>query len=283
MNNNAQHFGTSDKRNAPLLHFIDIHKSFQAKGKTTPILSGIDFTVGEHDIVAILGQSGCGKSTLLRLAAGLDKQYSGQILVDGQPIAGTGSERGIVFQEARLFPWLTTEKNIALGLARLDLDPTERDRRVAEQIDRVGLKGFEHALPHQLSGGMAQRAALARGLVAHPRILLLDEPFSALDATTKTQMQAQLLHVQALIGVTTLIVTHDVEEALLLADKVIVLSSRPGTIREQVAIDLARPRDRNAPAFRALREHLLLSLGDPAPGTTPNALAPNDIGTHIAA
>ncbi|HSC83907.1 MAG TPA: ABC transporter ATP-binding protein, partial [Pseudomonas sp.] len=191
--------------------------SFSAVSKHFAELEAIrefNLDIREGESIAILGSSGCGKSTLLRLLVGLDRQFQGQIRVDGQAIDGIGSERGIVFQEHRLFPWLTVEQNINLGLVNEGLTQAERFRRIEEFIQLVGLDGFQRAYPHQLSGGMAQRVAIARGLVASPRILLLDEPFGALDALTRQQMQDELLAIRKRAGITSLLVTHDVEEAI---------------------------------------------------------------------
>lgn len=238
-----------------------VSKRFQVAGHTRVILADLDFDIRRKEFVAILGESGCGKSTLLRLLCGLDSAYDGQILVDGVAPKIGNDEAGVVFQDPRLFPWLTVEQNIALGLARFRLERAEIQQRVNEHIALVGLAGFEHALPHQLSGGMAQRAALARAIVARPAFLLLDEPFSALDALTRSQMHDQLLRIRAAADLTMLLVTHDVEEAVYLADRVVVMAPRPGPLRATVGIDLTYPRNRADKAFQHEREHLHALLG----------------------
>jgi ABC-type nitrate/sulfonate/bicarbonate transport system ATPase subunit len=248
-------------------HFVRLQavsKRYRVAGRDLPILADFSLDVRRHEFIAIVGESGCGKSTLLRLLIGLDDVYDGRILVDGVAPRIGNDEAAIVFQDPRLFPWLTVEQNVALGLARFGLDRAEVARRVQEHIALVGLSGFEPALPHQLSGGMAQRVALARSIVAHPGFLLLDEPFSALDATTRSLMHDQLLRVRDATDLTMLLVTHDVEEAVYLADRVVVMAPRPGRIREIVDIDLPRPRVRGDAAFQRERErlHALLRNGD---------------------
>lgn len=240
----------------PLVSFAGVGKRF---GELQAI-SDFNLDIREGESIAILGSSGCGKSTLLRLLIGLDREFDGRIEVAGKPVQGIGSERGIVFQEHRLFPWLSVEQNIALGLVNEGLTQAERFRRVDEFIHLVGLNGFQRAYPHQLSGGMAQRVAIARGLVASPRILLLDEPFGALDALTRQQMQDELLAIRKRAGITSLLVTHDVEEAIFLADRVVVLAPRPGRIKRIVPIDLPHPRDRAGYDFHQLRAELLYEL-----------------------
>jgi ABC-type nitrate/sulfonate/bicarbonate transport system ATPase subunit len=237
-----------------------IHKTFQVDGQPLEVLIDINLDVRAGEFVCLVGASGCGKSTILRMIGGLETPTAGAVLIDGKPVSGPGLDRGIVFQEHRLFPWLTVEQNILLGLDALNLDPAEKRRRVGEHIVLVGLTGFEKAYPGQLSGGMAQRAAIARGLVAKPAILLLDEPLGALDALTRTYLQEELLRIWRQETITTLMVTHDVEEALYLADRVIVLDRRPGRIRRIVDVDIARPRRRGDPIFGSLKETVLGEL-----------------------
>jgi sulfonate transport system ATP-binding protein len=245
----------------PIVEFESVGKTFHVAGETFEAIRDFDLRIEPHEFIAIVGASGCGKSTLLRLLAGLDVEHRGEIRIDGRPRAGIGADRGIVFQEPRLFPWLTVEQNIGLGLASERLDAEERRRRIAEYIRLVQLEGFEHALPHQLSGGMAQRVAIARGLVASPRILMLDEPFSALDAQTRQQMQNELLAIRERERITMLLVTHDVEEAVFLADRIVVMQPKPGRIRRIVSVELTRPRDRSSFQFHQLRQHLIDELG----------------------
>jgi sulfonate transport system ATP-binding protein len=245
----------------PIVEFERVGKTFRVAGEHLEVIRDFDLRIEPQEFIAIVGASGCGKSTLLRLLAGLDLEHSGEIRVDGRPRTGIGADRGIVFQEPRLFPWLTVAQNVGLGLASERLTAEERARRVAEYIRLVHLDGFENALPHQLSGGMAQRVAIARGLVASPRILLLDEPFSALDAQTRQQMQNELLAIRERERITMLLVTHDVEEAVFLADHIVVLQPRPGRIRRVVSVNLPRPRDRASFEFHRLRQQLIEELG----------------------
>ncbi|WDY57826.1 ABC transporter ATP-binding protein [Pseudomonas sp. PSKL.D1] len=254
-----------------LVSFENVGKTFSVDGQAFEALRGFDLSINQGEFIAIVGASGCGKSTLLRLLVGLDTDYSGTIKVDGQPVTGIGGERGIVFQEHRLFPWLTVEQNIALGLVNEPLTQGERARRVHEYVQLVGLVGFESAYPHQLSGGMAQRVAIARGLVASPRILLLDEPFGALDALTRQQLQDELLAIRERAGITTLLVTHDAEEATYLADRVVVLEPRPGRIKSVVEIDLPHPRRRTGVALHGLRERVLQQITGEQPHLKPQA------------
>jgi sulfonate transport system ATP-binding protein len=229
----------------------------QARGGELQVLEGIDLHVPAGTFVSIVGASGCGKSTLLRLVLGLDAQYEGQILLGGERISGTGRERGIVFQDHRLFPWLTVEQNIAVALRNAPLSRKEKSDLVAEHVALVGLNGFEQSWPHQLSGGMAQRVAIARGLVNRPRVLLLDEPFGALDALTRSRLQNELQRIWQKERITMLLVTHDVEEAVFLGDRVVVMQPDPGRIRRTVQVDLPRPRNRSDPRFIRLRDDVL--------------------------
>ncbi len=251
---------TAPATGTPLVSFRQVRKHFAVDGRRLEAIQQFDLEIGEGEFIAIVGASGCGKSTLLRLLIGLDRDYDGEIRVDGRPIAGIGGERGIVFQEHRLFPWLTVQQNVALGLVNEALGETDKAARIDEYIRLVGLHGFERAYPHQLSGGMAQRVAIARGLVASPRLLLLDEPFSALDALTRQQLQEELLAIRRRTRITTLLVTHDVEEALYLADRVVVMEPRPGRIRRVVEVGLAHPRERGGFDFLRQREALLHEL-----------------------
>jgi sulfonate transport system ATP-binding protein len=253
-----------------------VRKAFELNGERLTALDAFNLEIDDGEFVAIVGGSGCGKSTLLRLLVGLDRDFQGEILIDGRPFAGIGSDRGIVFQEHRLFPWLTVEQNIALGLINDGLSKAELDASVADHIALVGLRGFEKALPHQLSGGMAQRVAIARGLVASSRILMLDEPFAALDALTRHQMEDELHRIGAARRVTTILVTHDVEEAIYLSDRVVVMTPRPGTIKAVVDVALERPRDRTAAPFLELRKSILrfLTADDEAPQAAPRDRVP---------
>ena len=240
--------------NREYIQVENVSKSFDQKGEHLQVLRNISFTVKKGDIVCIVGASGCGKSTLLRALAGLDPDHEGSVKIDGQEITKPAKERGMVFQEHRLFPWLTVEQNV--GYALNGKDKAEKKALIKEYICLVGLSGFEKAYPKQLSGGMAQRAGIARALVNRPSVLLLDEPFGALDTFTKIQMQKELKRIQRQAGTTMLLVTHDIEEAVYLADKVIVLSARPGQIRKIVSVDLPNPRNRNSYEFLEIRKSI---------------------------
>jgi len=219
------------------------------------VLTGVDLTVQPGEFISIVGASGCGKSTLLRLIGGLEQVSEGRILFDETPIQKPGLDRGMVFQESRLFPWFTVEENIAFG-CRKNLVESEKQQIVQDHIKLVGLLGFEKAYPHQLSGGMQQRTAIARALVSRPQILLLDEPFGALDALTRIQMQQEILNIWQKEKITVILVTHDIDEAVFLGDRVLVMSNRPGTFKKTLSVPLARPRDRNSAAFLALRKKI---------------------------
>jgi sulfonate transport system ATP-binding protein len=242
-------------------------RTFRHAGGEVRALEEVSFTLRDGEFLAVLGASGCGKSTLLRVLAGLDTEYDGRVTLGGAPVRGPGLDRGIVFQEHRLFPWLTVEENVAFGLAAEA--PAERRRAVAEHLSLVGLDGFERAYPHQLSGGMAQRVAIARALVNRPRVLLLDEPFGALDAFTRMQLQEELLRIWQAERTTVVLVTHDIDEALYLGDRVAILSARPGRLRALVDVPFARPRDRVDPELGRLRTAVFREL-------FPRAAPPED-------
>ena len=231
-------------------------------GKTYPngvhALEGISLSVALGEIVAVVGGSGCGKSTMLRAIAGLDNPSRGRVSLDGVTVTAPHEKIGIIFQEPRLLPWLTVAGNIAFGIEHLPRP--ERDRRIATALARVGLADKANAWPRELSGGQAQRVAIARALVPRPEVLLLDEPFSALDAFTRADLQDQLLALWADSRPTLILVTHDVDEAITLADRVMVMRPRPGRIFEEIKGTLPRPRDRRSEAFDAVRREVLDSL-----------------------
>lgn len=234
--------------NTPLVSFQQVRKSWQ---QVTAVQNfNLDIAAGE--LVALVGSSGCGKSTLLRMLVGLEPTTQGEIRVNDERVCGVGKARGMVFQEPRLFPWLRVIDNVMLGLADEKLSRAARRQRAEEMLARVQLAEFANVLPAQLSGGMAQRVAIARGLVARPQILMLDEPFGALDALTRHTLQQELLHLHQREGTTTLLVTHDVEEAVALADRIVVLSPRPGRIRDVISLALPHPRQRDDVAFTAV-------------------------------
>lgn len=237
-----------------------LSKTYALKGKPMQVLKDIELNIRPGEFVSIVGASGCGKSTLLRLIVGLDQDYQGQILLDQQPVHGPGLERGIVFQDHRLFPWMTLQQNIALALKNHAMPAAQKDRLVAEHIELVGLGGYEKAYPHQLSGGMAQRAAIARALVNKPKVLLLDEPLGALDALTRVRLQQELQRIWVQERCTVIMVTHDIEEALYLGDRVIVMDAHPGRIREDLRIDLPHPRERDSALLHDYKQRLLGEL-----------------------
>lgn len=246
--------------NAATLDIKELSKQYEVKDKVLPVLEDVSLTIKPGEFVSIVGSSGCGKSTLLRLIVGLEENYQGNILLNGSRIAGTSLQRGIVFQEHRLFPWLTVEKNVGLGLLNSDIPAAEKKKLIQEHIELVGLNGFEKAYPYQLSGGMSQRVAIARALVNRPEILLLDEPFGALDALTRSHLQQELQHIWQKEGITMILVTHDVEEAVYLGDRVVIMEPRPGRIKKIVDIDLPHPRDRNSFAFSSCAKVSCVSL-----------------------
>ncbi|WP_035057598.1 ABC transporter ATP-binding protein [Andreprevotia chitinilytica] len=247
---------------AGTLEINNLSKQYQVKGEALPVLENISLSIKPGEFVSIVGSSGCGKSTLLRLVIGLEHDYKGEILLDGKKIVGTSLDRGIVFQEHRLFPWLTVEQNVGIGLLNAGLSTAQKNKSVQEHIELVGLKGFETAYPYQLSGGMSQRVAIARALVNRPEVLLLDEPFGALDALTRTHLQQELQRIWEAEGITAILVTHDVEEAVYLSDRVVVMQPRPGRIKRIVDVPLARPRDRGSFAFSQIKDDVLSEFSD---------------------
>jgi NitT/TauT family transport system ATP-binding protein len=248
---------------APAGMTLDIRavgQSFELDGQPLPVLDEVSFRVDAGEFVALIGPSGCGKSSLLRLVAGLDRPTGGVIVADDQLVIGPDPSRILMFQDPTLFPWRTVRENVALGPEARGLLASRR-QAVDEALRLVGLAGFAGALPHQLSGGMAQRAALARALVNQPRLLILDEPLGKLDSLTRLAMQTELVRIWQQSGITTMLVTHDIEEALYLAQRVLVFSERPGRIKAEVVVDRPYPRHRGDPHLADLRHHLLQVLG----------------------
>jgi NitT/TauT family transport system ATP-binding protein len=228
-------------------------------GQQTQALLPVDFDVHENDFVTVLGPSGCGKSTLLRIVAGLDYPSTGRVLLDGQPVEGPGADRGMVFQSYTLFPWLTVEQNIRFGLRERRMPEAQQKERSDFFIAKVGLRGFENHFPKQLSGGMQQRTAIARALANDPKILLLDEPFGALDNQTRVLMQELLLGIWESARKTVLFVTHDIDEAIFMANRVAVFSARPGRIKTELSVDFPHPRHytiKTSPEFMELKARL---------------------------
>jgi ABC-type nitrate/sulfonate/bicarbonate transport system ATPase subunit len=228
-------------------------------GREVQALAAVTLTIGAGEMVSLVGPSGCGKSTLLRLFAGLDHPSSGQLWAGNELIAGPSAHRGLVFQDPNLFPWLSIRRNIESGLVARGV-LREKRHEVDEFLTLVGLEGFANAYPHQLSGGMAQRAALARALVNHPRVLLLDEPLGALDAFTRMRMQDEVLRIWKARGTTMLLVTHDIDEAIYMSDRIVIMSPRPGRVERVIEVGLERPRERNDPSFLAMRTEILEML-----------------------
>src|SRR5271166_5369994 len=228
------------------------HKAFSGSKGTLLALKDILLTINPGEFVCIVGGSGCGKTTLLRIVAGLETEYEGAVFLDGKKLIGTGLDRGVVFQEHRLLPWLSVHDNVGFGLA--DLPPEERSRDVRHYIKLVGLDEFEGEYPHQLSGGMSQRVAIARALVGRPQVLLLDEPFASLDALTRMRMQQEILRIWEAERTTVVLVTHDIEEAVYLADRIVVMSPQPGSIKNILPVNLPRPRERTDREFARVRK-----------------------------
>ena len=244
-----------------LLHIKDVSRIFPSVSRREPVLAlkPTNLTITRNEFITILGPSGCGKSTLLRIVAGLDKPSTGHVLLNDRAIAGPGQDRGMVFQSYTLFPWLTVADNIAFGLRERGLPETTIRKTVSEYIAKVGLNGFESHLPKQLSGGMQQRTAIARALANDPEILLLDEPFGALDNQTRGLMQELLLGIWEHERKTVIFVTHDIEEAIFMASRVIVMTARPGQIKSDIAVDLPYPRHytiKTSPEFSLLKARL---------------------------
>jgi sulfonate transport system ATP-binding protein len=237
------------------LEIRNLSKSFVVDNNPLQILDNISITFPSGAFVSLVGSSGCGKTTLLRIMLGLETQYEGSALMDGKPIQGPGTDRGIVFQDHRLLPWLTVGENVAFGLDKLSRK--EKKLLVDEHLKLVGLNGFESAYPSQLSGGMAQRVAIARALANKPEILLLDEPLGALDALTRMYMQKELERLWQLEKITMIMVTHDIDEAIYLSDKVVIMSSRPGIIKKIIDVPLSRPRDRASSDFMRIKAEIL--------------------------
>lgn len=241
------------------LELKNVSKSFVAPdgASVTQALSPIDLTIQHGEFVSVVGPSGCGKSTLLRVIAGLTKPTTGTATLDGKPIEGAGPDRGVAFQKPTLFPWLTVEQNVTFGPKLAGKVDAERVRSL---LDMAGLLEFKDSYPHQLSGGMAQRAALVRTMVMEPEVFLLDEPLGALDAFTRMNMQDEILSMWQRLGSTMVMVTHDVDEAIYMGGSVLVMAPRPGRIVERIEVDLPYPRERTSERFFELRSHVLDTL-----------------------
>jgi NitT/TauT family transport system ATP-binding protein/sulfonate transport system ATP-binding protein len=237
-----------------------VTKRFTVGDDEVEALAPVDLVIPKGEFVCMIGASGCGKSTLLRIIAGFEEPTTGEVAIDGEPVLGPGGDRGMVFQDYALFPWMTVRQNISFGPRQRHLPSAEIEKTTDEFVRMVGLDRFADRYPNQLSGGMKQRVAIARVLANNANILLMDEPFGALDALTREQLQNELLQIWKRTGVTTIFVTHSVEEAVLLADRVLVMSAGPGRIDSDFRIDLARPRDVSSPEFNALRRDVARRL-----------------------
>ncbi|MGA4989577.1 ABC transporter ATP-binding protein [Nonomuraea bangladeshensis] len=241
------------------ISFRDIVKTYPMKDGVFTALDHVSLDIADREFVTVVGPSGCGKSTLMSMAAGLTEPTSGEVLVDGAPVPGPGPDRGVIFQQYALFPWLTVRKNVEFGLKLMNLPPDERRRRAEHAIELVGLSDFADALPKTLSGGMKQRCAIARAYAVDPQVLLMDEPFGALDALTRVQLQDQLLATWSREQRTVMFITHDVDEAVYLARRVIVMAARPGRVQQIVEVDLPYPRTeemRLSPEFARIRNEV---------------------------
>jgi len=258
-----------------LLELRDLGKTYSSAQGEITALRGVNLRVHRREFLCVIGPSGCGKSTLIRMLAGLESQTAGQVLLDGKPVSGPGRDRGMVFQGYTLFPWLTVKRNVMFG------PEMTRGRGAAEKaaltwLDLIGMARFADAYPHQLSGGMKQRVAIARALVNQPRILLMDEPFGALDAQTRARMQLHLLDIWRNVDITVVFITHDLDEAILLADRILVLKAHPGEVQELIEVPVPRPRSAaqlTSPEFVATRQRLDALIHRPAQDP---AAAPDD-------
>jgi NitT/TauT family transport system ATP-binding protein len=247
----------------------EVRKTFPLRGEEFVALDGVSLNIADNEFVTVVGPSGCGKSTLMNILAGLETPTSGRALVDGEEVVGPGPERGVIFQQYALFPWLTVRKNVEFGLKVAGLGAAERRERADYFIRIVGLEQFADALPKMLSGGMKQRCAIARAYAVNPSILLMDEPFGALDALTRVTLQEQLLDTWSREKRTVLFITHDVDEAVFLANRVVVMAARPGRIYDVIDVDLPYPRTEEArlsPEFAQLRNSVWTSVYHQAPG-----------------
>ncbi|MCW0221162.1 MAG: ABC transporter ATP-binding protein [Prosthecobacter sp.] len=247
------------KQRPHVLDVVGLHKRFDASHGQVVALQDINFCVHRREFLCVIGQSGCGKSTLIRILAGLETPTEGQVLVDGKPVNGPGRDRGMVFQGYTLFPWLTVKQNVMFGPQMAGKSSSSAESEARQWISLVGLEKFENNYPHQLSGGMKQRVAIARALANEPRILLMDEPFGALDAQTRAQMQNYLLQIWKNIDITILFITHDLDEAIYLADRILVLDARPGRVKEIIEVPVPRPRGMEQfiePEFLATKQRM---------------------------
>jgi NitT/TauT family transport system ATP-binding protein len=250
-------------------------KVFTKDKRQIVALDGLTLDVNVGEFVCLLGPSGCGKTTVLRIVAGLESASAGSVEVNGKRVSSAGPDRGVVFQEFALFPWRTVRKNIEFGLEVKGVPEAERSKTSSTLIELVGLKGFEEAHPKELSGGMKQRVGIARALANEPAVLLMDEPFGSLDAQTRNLMQKELLRIWSATSKTILFVTHSVDEAVFLADRIVVMTARPGKVREMIEVDLPRPRDRTSKEFMAVRGKVLMELDEEFEKARARELSPD--------
>ena len=247
---------------APKVVVDGLSKVYESERQRVEALSDVRFSVAEGEFVCLVGPSGCGKTTLFRTIAGLEAPTGGEIRLDGDPVTGPGTDRGMVFQEYGLFPWRTVRGNVAFGLEEQGVEEPDRSRRVDEMLGLVGLEDFADAYPKELSGGMKQRVGIARALAVDPEILLADEPFGSVDAQTRDMLHGELLRIWSETGKTVLFVTHDVEEAVKLSDRVVVMAADPGRVRDVVSVDIDRPRERTASAFGEYVDQIRALIGE---------------------
>jgi NitT/TauT family transport system ATP-binding protein len=268
------------KARETILEVRHLGKRFATPQGECTALNDISFKTHRREFVCVIGPSGCGKSTLIRILAGLERPTSGEVLLDGKPVEGPGADRGMVFQGYTLFPWLTVKKNVMFGLKMNGLGAGQAEREALQWLDIVGLSKFANVYPHQLSGGMKQRVAIARALAMRPRILLMDEPFGALDAQTRTKMQSYLLDIWRNVDITILFITHDLDEAIFLADRILVLKANPGEVQELIEVPVPRPRDYSqitSPEFVATKARLEALIHPPSAVDEDEVICP-----HIA-
>jgi NitT/TauT family transport system ATP-binding protein len=274
-----ERFGKIKEREV-VLEVRNLTKIFPSRQGPVTALHDVGFRIHRREFVCVIGASGCGKSTLARILAGLDSHTGGEVLLDGKPVEGPGRDRGMVFQGYTLFPWLTVKKNVMFGLEMNDAGELEAERDALLWLDLVGLKKFAESYPHQLSGGMKQRVAIARALANQPRILLMDEPFGALDAQTRSRMQTHLLDIWKNVDITVLFITHDLDEAVFLADRIIVLKPHPGEVLEVIEVPVPRPRRQDqfsSAEFQATKARLEELIHPPVPDDE----AEQEINPHI--
>jgi NitT/TauT family transport system ATP-binding protein len=255
------------KQREVILEVKGLGKTFSSQQGEVTALQDINFQTHRRELVCVIGPSGCGKSTLIRILAGLESHTTGEVLIDGKPVNGPGRDRGMVFQGYTLFPWLTVKKNVMFGLEMNNAGRNEAESQARQWLELVGLTKFADAYPHQLSGGMKQRVAIARALANQPRILLMDEPFGALDAQTRAKMQNHLLEIWKNIDITILFITHDLDEAIFLADRILVLKAHPGAVQELIEVPVPRPRSAmqiTSPEFQATKARLEALIHPPS-------------------